>query len=484
MQDDSSSKELTTKQNASVQLRDFEQGLLNFLGHHNLPTESVFVPVNQRFRVLNNIEETIALIDINKRAESIYISKFVAAVASGLFDAALNYLWDETIAALRQRIEHYDISYFFDNAIRNTEKRKDLKTLEDLSRIDDFELIHGAKEIGLISELGFRQLDFIRYMRNWASAAHPNQYEITGIQLVDWLETCIKEVISLPLSNIVVDIKKLLHNIKNNNISESEAREIGVFFLRLSQTQINNLASGFFGIYTRSDTTSATRQNIHRLLPLLWDKVEEQTRQQFGIKYGKFIADNDQTNSRFARQFLELVNGLQYIPDALRAAEIETALENLLSAHREMNNFYNEPQFARQLQRLVGQQGGIPNQISNRFVDGLVCVFLTNGYGVARNAEPIYISLLESLDSKQAFMAAISFREDSISSKLQFPLCERKYRELLKMMKIKVSMPSIRDLIEEMEKFNSLDSLSKDDKFMHKANNTAKILGIKPILRK
>src|SRR5207253_2798326 len=109
----------------------------------------------------------------------------------------------------------------------------------------------GAKEIGLISALGFRHLDYIRYMRNWASAAHPNQNEISGLQLIGWLETCVKEVISLPLSQIVVDIRKLLSNIKTNSISEAEGREIGAFFLSLTQDQANNLASGFFGIYTR-----------------------------------------------------------------------------------------------------------------------------------------------------------------------------------------------------------------------------------------
>ena len=123
-------------------------------------------------------------------------------------------------------------------------------------------------------------------MRNWASAAHPNQNEISGLELITWLETCIKEVISLPLSQAVTEIKKLLINIKSNNISEIEAKEIGTFFLNLAQDQVNSLASGFFGIYVRPDTNCKTRQNIHRLLPLLWDRVDEATRHQFGVKYG------------------------------------------------------------------------------------------------------------------------------------------------------------------------------------------------------
>ena len=46
-----------------------------------------------------------------------------------------------------------------------------------------------------ITQLGYKHLDYIRDMRNHASAAHPNHNEITGLQLASWLETCIQEVI-------------------------------------------------------------------------------------------------------------------------------------------------------------------------------------------------------------------------------------------------------------------------------------------------
>jgi hypothetical protein len=159
---------------------------------------------------------------------------------------------------LRRRVAQYDLSYFFDNAVKSSEKRKKLGSEDDLSRIDDSELIHGAKEIGLISEIGFQHLDYIRFMRNYASAAHPNQIVLTGLQLTSWLETCIREVISLPLSEAAIEIRKLLSNIKANVVTDEEAKQIGMFFLNLTQDQVNNLASGFFGIYTRQDTTSHT----------------------------------------------------------------------------------------------------------------------------------------------------------------------------------------------------------------------------------
>ncbi|MGB8347739.1 MAG: hypothetical protein WCD86_22850, partial [Ktedonobacteraceae bacterium] len=472
------SMEIVPERSYDVRLRDFEHGLLGFLAQHGLPTESIFVPIDERVQVFDNAGSVLKLIQTHK-PKSIYISKFMAAVACGLFDAALNYMWDETISELRRRVAHYDISYFYDNAVASTERRKNLKTVDDLNKIDDYELIQGAKEIELISDLGFKHLDYIRYMRNWASAAHPNQNEITGLQLISWLQTCIKEVISLPESKAVVNIKLLLQNVKNSSISEAEAKKIGVFFLELTQEQVNSLVSGFFGIYTRQDTTTITRQNIHRLLPLLWGRVDEETRQQFGVKYGKYSADSDQTSAKFARQFLELVTAAHYIPPTLRAAEIETALENLLTVHHNYDNFYNEPPFARQLQRLVGPDGDIPSQISQKYVFGLVEVFLTNGYGEARVADPIYRSLIELFDSKLAFIAIVSFTNVTISSRLQFSRCQNKYRELLEMMKIKISMPALKELIDEIERFSDpLDTLKTNQRFREKVNNIKKILNV------
>jgi len=148
--------QISLPSNSNLEIRQFEESLLGFLESNGLPTASVLVPINQRITVFRNIPDAITQLDEERKSQSLYISKFIAAVASGLFDAALNYLWDETINELRNRVAQYDLSYFYDNAVNSQEKRKRLKDENDLEKIDDSELIHGAKEIGLISELGFK----------------------------------------------------------------------------------------------------------------------------------------------------------------------------------------------------------------------------------------------------------------------------------------------------------------------------------------
>lgn len=459
-----------------IQLQSFERGLLAFIGDRGLPTASVFVPLPERETVFANVDSVLAKLDQSRLSSSFYIAKFMAAVASGLFDAALNYLWDETIHELRVRVAQYDIGYFFDIAV-GAEKRKKLSGAEDLVRLDDSELITGAYKIELISELGFKHLDFIRYMRNWASAAHPNNNTLTGLQLISWLETCIREVINLPVSNVVAEIGKLLSNIKGSIIDAAAAKQIAVFFANLTLDQVSTLASGFFGIYTQETTTQQARQNVHQLLPYLWGRVDVRTRQQFGIKYGKFVATGEQQQQAWARQFLDVVGGASYIPDSLRAAEIQTAVENLLIAHRGWSNFQAEPPFARELQRLVGASANVPKEALSAYVLGLVEVFLTNGNGASFAADTVYRELFARFDGDQALLAILSFNELHIASRLQFQLCGKQFRELLNLMQPKLTAPAARELLADIVEFQGpLDKLKIDSRIKAKVDNLLKIL--------
>jgi hypothetical protein len=461
-----------------AELQEFESGLMGFIGRHGLPTTNVLVPVAERVKVFNNVGDVFTLLTPEYKRSSVYVSKFVSAAASGLFDAALNYLWDETIYELRKRIVRYDLEYFFDLAVTNPDKRKKLSIEEDLAQLDDSELIRGASEIGLISELGFRHLDFIRYMRNWASAAHPNQNQITGLQLVGWFETCIREVITLPETNSTARIKTLLANIKAHALDAAAANQVGGFFVEMSPDQCSNLMAGLFGIYTNETSLPLARDNVKLLSARLWPFVGESMRNTIGLKYGQFTANNDALRAKWAREFIDSVGAASHIPEPIRMAEIGTAVDELLVAHRGFNNFHIEPSFARRLESLVGERGSIPAPVAERYVEGLTEVFLTNGYGITHAADPIYLRLLGKLDATQALLAVLSFRKMPISSKLQFSLGATKYRQLLELAKAKVTSPQGVDILNIIEGYKSpLQNLRSETILMKKVDAITKSLG-------
>lgn len=64
-----------------IQLRDFENGLQNFLTNHNLPAERIFVGIQERVNVFKNIDSVLNQVDYLEKEKSIYLSKFIAGVA-------------------------------------------------------------------------------------------------------------------------------------------------------------------------------------------------------------------------------------------------------------------------------------------------------------------------------------------------------------------------------------------------------------------
>jgi hypothetical protein len=437
-----------------VDLERFEDVLLTQLGSAGLPTEDVLVGVEERGRMLSNVAGALARLDPADRVRSYYVSKMIAAVAVGLFDAGLNYLWDETVSELRRRVAGYDLGYFYDIAVSSPDRRKQLSTAEDLVRVDDVDLLRGCREIGLINAVGHAQLDHIRYMRNYASAAHPNQVGLTGLQLAQWLETCIREVITLPLDTVTAETGKLLRNVRGTRLVQADVGEIVAFFDELPGDRADALAAGLFGLYTDPGSKPETKDNVRLLWPELWPAVSEDVRHEFGTKHARYAANADRTQSAASRELLDLVNGQAYLPDQIRAANLSNILDTLLAAHHGLNNFYNEPSPARALEAFVGERGDVPDGVVPRYTAALVEVFLTNGHGVAFSADPIYTRLLERLDSRQAGLALRAIRNPAIAAKLQYQIGQQQWAKLLELLAPKLTRRSDRELFDAIQNYD------------------------------
>jgi hypothetical protein len=444
---------ITRQGDVAADLQQFEEILLTQLAAAGLPTEGVVAVVEQRRRVLVNLGAALADLPAEKRPTAYYLSKMIAAVEVGLFDAALNYVWDETVSELRRRVAGYDLAYFFDIAVPSPDRRKSLSSEQDLQRVDDIDLLRAAREIGLISSVGHAQLDHIRYMRNYASAAHPNEVELTGLQLAEWLETCIREVINLPYDPVTAEIGRLLRNVKQARLSRGEIDETAAFFDRLPGDRPDALAAGLFGLYTDPSSTPETVDNVRALWRELWRHVSEDARHGFGTKYARYVANADRTQAQAAGELLEIVSGQAYLPEPIRVARLADILDTLIAAHRGYNNFYNEPSPARALEAFVGDREGVPKSIHAQYTSTLVDVFLSNGHGVANAADPIYRRLLERLDSEQAALALRAIRHSTIAIKLRYELCQKQWVALLEILEPKLARRSDRELLEAIRSY-------------------------------
>lgn len=431
----------------SSDLQHFELVVLDQLRQAGLPDDDVFVDVPQRRAMLMNAPGVLAGMSPEQRARSPYISKMIAAVSVGLFDAALNYLWDETVTELRRRVAGFDLSYFFDIAAPAPEVRKKLKSADDLSKIDDASLLRASREIDLLTEVGYQQLDHIRFMRNHASAAHPNQVELTGLSLANWLETCIRQVMTTPMNTVTAETGKLLGNIRKKRLTAAEVDAAAAFFDQLPGDRPDTLANGLFGLYTAPDATPEIADNVRTLWPELWPFVGEDTRRSFGVKYARFGANADTGQAAAARELIDLVDGSAYLLEETRAAELDAALDALIAAHNGWNNFSAEAGPAAQVEALVGDQGNVPEAVARKYVRTVVECFFGNPYGVSWAGEQIYRRLLERLDSRAASRALRAFTNESISSLLRYDIPRGQWAELLDILEPKVTRRSDRELM-------------------------------------
>ena len=415
----------------NTNISEFSQGFVSFLQSLELPSEGILVDLDERYRVIQMFPHVVTLINPQVRAVSPYLSKFIAACGAGLFDAALNFLWDETVLHLRNKVVNFDLNYFYDTVETDPTKRSRLKTEADLVEVSEWELIKGCKDIGILSDIGYKHLDYIRDMRNWASAAHPNQNQLSGLMLVSWLETCIKEVIAKEPNNSAVQVKLLLNNIRTQVLSYTDAQHIQHELELLPLDTIKTLLRSLFGMYSDTKLTSQIRENIKLIIKKVWDISPDQEKYECGFRYNRFLANAEVDKKTLAHDFLTLVNGLPFLPESVLAVEIKEKVELLYQTHTSFNNFYNEPTPAKILAEYVPNTGVIPNSIRKQYIKTVVMAKIGNGYGTSSMAMPYYDLMISKFGEPEYREVSLLLLDEEFSSRLQSTSAGQNFHNLL-----------------------------------------------------
>jgi hypothetical protein len=459
--------EMTPPGEIATTLDTLSTSLSTYLDYLGLPTDSVLVGINERRKVLNNMPDIMPALTEGQRSSAMYISKFSAACVVGLFDAALNYLWDETIRNLRIKVVQFDLDYFYDTAITDANQRSKFRDESDLDKLDDWVLVKGCRETGIITDIGYRHLDYIRDMRNHASAAHPNQNELTGLQLASWLETCIKEVLGKEPEGAAIEVRRLLRSIREETLSSTDVRPIAQAIVRLPEDLAHSLLRAAFGMYTDPRLNANIRNNIRFLAPEVWEVCSEDARYDIGLKHDSFSANGEVSRANLARDFLTIVNGLAYLAPNAIAFEMTSALDALLAAHNGWNNFYNEVSPARLLQSFVPSSGDISNSVLGKYIKILTMCQIGNGYGVSSGAEPIYDNLISRWQDSHISQFVKLTCDSEIASRLQFTSCRVRYQVVASRLIDQATHPNVKQALEFIKNFprEKLDKIGNDSRF-------------------
>lgn len=380
--------------------------LEKFLEVNGLPYENIIANSTQRSIMENNLPFFLQSLPPESKKNANYLSKFVAGAAVGLYDAALNYIWNEVIVNLRQKADIYGLDMFFDAAV-GEKKRDSYNTKEDLSGLKDKILLDTCRKLELISDLVYKKLSHILTMRNDIGASHPNEYSINSYELLGWLQTCINDVIMENPSKASITIKSIVDNIKSNKekIQDSTIELISIKIKDLSSVMTGNLLVSLFGIFTSDKTEKITRENILKLAPLVWNHCTDDVKYSLGEKLDGHRLKLEEDRQKLGELFFKTCNGERYYTNDSRVISLSNLTDSLEEAHLGWDNYYNEPPIALEIMKFIKISSDIPKEREDKIIKVFLTCRIGNGRGYCRGVSPgaqiYYDEFFKLLDKEQ-----------------------------------------------------------------------------------
>lgn len=437
--------------------------LNDFLVHVGLPTNNLLSPIDERRKVIQALESVLEVLPMAERQKSTYISKFAICVTVGLFDGALSFLWDETVNALRQKVISFDLQYFYAVAQTLSSKYKGLKEPKEISAISEHDLLEVCRRIGILDDINHRRLDQVNFFRNHASAAHPTEIQLSGIELLGFLEHCLKFAICAPLETSVVQVKRFLENVRQHEIPAHDFSAISSEIAKLQTQRIEDILTILFGMFCDPAISQTSLDNIRGLAPHIWRLVGEDLRYRIGSKIGYYRANGDIPRKDRAQLFLETVDGNQYKDEDSLGAELIEKLQFLRSAHYSINNFYNEFPHALSVEQSM-PAAGIPTTARYDFVKTISTCFIGNGCGyrdgVDENALPIYKKLLSRVTESEIVIFVKLFSDHEFTTDLSRSKSRERAIQLANFFRTKIKNPFLLKSIEAIVTCPDLQKVS------------------------
>ncbi len=353
--------------------------------------------------------------------------RMCVAVASGLFDSALNYAWNAAIMQLREKVRAFGIAI----VPQIIDKDFDEQRLLDLR---DSELLELCLKLNLISETGFFMLDQCRDVRNNFSAAHPTIGQVDEYEFINFLNRCTRHALTSEQNAKGCDIKELNAALSHGAFN---AAQYDIWEQRIEETfdaQREAVLGMLHGIYCDPAKAESERVNAITLSGRFKEKFSPATRSLLIDRHQRYQAKGETDRLTASQAYFENLGILSLLSEAERHSIISRACRQLMATHQAMDNFYNERAFAERLQRLSsGQQ--IPETVRNEFVESVVTCSVGNQYGTANSADVFYIAMIKDFSPREVqVLLNLPYKNSIVANRIKYSRrCKSKFQEIVKM---------------------------------------------------
>lgn len=182
------------------------------------------------------------------------VARMCVAVSTGLFDGAMNYIWNAAILQLRQKIRNFGLAVVAQIQQSDFEEKH-------LLELQDSKLLDLCLKLNIIDEDGFFFLDQCRDVRNNFSAAHPTMGTVNDREFTTFLNRCVRYALADSSSPRGVDIGAYISAIKGPRFNDHQCQ---IWIQRLIAThdaQRQMLVNMVHGVYCDPATAEPARLN-------------------------------------------------------------------------------------------------------------------------------------------------------------------------------------------------------------------------------
>jgi hypothetical protein len=399
--------------------------LLNALTTALAVDRSVLALDGQIEHAWSNLPRLLSRIPPQHRSDTLV--RMCVAVATGLFDSAINYAWNAVVVELRSKVRRFGLKV----VPQVTGTAFDETSLVNLRDADLLEL---CLKLNLISEEGYFLLDQNRDIRNNFSVAHPSIATLDEDEFLNFLSRCGRYALSDESNPKGVDLQALLSALKVSRFTPHQLEEWVKRFRETFEAQRELLVGTLYGIYCDPTSSEETRLNAIDVckegLPLFTPRINS----NLVDRHQEYTAKGDIDRQKASRQFFERLALLPLLGDVELHHVISAACDNLWAVHNGMNNFYNEPPFAERLQEITAQ-ARVPESVRDKFVITVVACAIGTRYGSSDASVPTYKKLVQSFSPAEiGIMLNLPNLSNIVASNVRsIPRCAKMYQELVRL---------------------------------------------------
>lgn len=356
------------------------------------------------------------------------LARMCVAVASGLFDSAINYIWNASVIELREKVKRFGL-----NVVEQITGKSgfDEAALLDLK---DAELLSLCLKLNLITEDGYFFLDQCRDIRNNFSAAHPVVGKIDDHEFIGFANRCAKYALGNEHNPVGVDIAAFMVAVKGGKFSADQKNQWVQRIQKTHEAQQYLLFGTLHGIYSDPASNEESRVNALAISADFAPHFTPKARSDLINRHHDYIAKGDEKRHKASQQFFEKLGMLAILGEHEVHSLISNACKRLLSVHQAYDNFYNEPSFAERLLQL-SQQVAIPDSVKEELVTAVVTCAAGNQYGVSNAALAYYEKMIKGFSpSEVEIMLSLPSKKTIVGVRIKsYSGCKERYKRLVKL---------------------------------------------------